>query len=225
LLNQLEQVWAQVQALDQGARGEVRMGFVGSAMQAVIPDLMVRMNKEFPGINFSLAEIAINHQINALQDGVLDIGFVRIDRAPAGMVMLPVEEDHFSLVLPADHPVGPDNFRDMSQFREEHFIMFSSSYSPTYYDTVMSICEDNGFRPRVSHKSVHANTIFRLVECGLGVAIIPDGFRQGFSLNVKFIELLKIPQRTVLSAIWRQDNRNPALGKLVEMLRRRERRD
>ncbi len=218
LLGQLSQTWPHLRALQEGRKGDVRMGFVGSAMQTVIPDLLVRMNQTYPGINFSLEEIAINQQMQALQEGTLDIGFVRIDRAPTGMRMVPVMSDHFSLVLPVNHPIDAANFHDMRQLAQEHFILFSSSYSPTYYDTIMSICEDWGFHPQVSHKSVHANTIFRLVECGLGVSIIPNAFRQGFQLAVKFVELLDIPQRTVLSAIWREDHRNPALAKVVEML-------
>jgi DNA-binding transcriptional LysR family regulator len=82
----------------------------------------------------------------------------------------------------------------------------------------MSICEDAGFTPKVSHKSVHAQTIFKLVENNLGIAIIPTSLQYGFQMKVKFIELKKIPQRAVLSVCWKEDNRNPALRHCINLL-------
>lgn len=82
----------------------------------------------------------------------------------------------------------------------------------------MSICEDKGFTPIVSHKSVHAQTIFKLVESGLGVAIVPTSLQHGFDLEVKFLEIPKIAQKAALSVIWKQDNRNPALEKVKKFL-------
>ena len=82
----------------------------------------------------------------------------------------------------------------------------------------MSICEDAGFTPKVSHKSVHAQTIFTLVENKLGVAIIPTSLQYGFDMKVKFIELKKIKQRAILSLVWKRDNRNPVLKHGVNLL-------
>ena len=96
--------------------------------------------------------------------------------------------------------------------------MFAQDYSPLYYDTIMSICEDAGFTPKVSHKSVHAQTIFKLVENNLGVAIVPTSLQYGFQMRVRFIELKNIPQKAVLSLIWKEDNRNPVLRHCVNLL-------
>ncbi|GAB4418760.1 MAG: LysR substrate-binding domain-containing protein [Bacteroidia bacterium] len=218
LLGRLDQACRYARSLHAGQAGEIRVGFVGSAMQQVIPRLMVQMHEAQPGVTFSLEEMSISKQLEALADDRLDIGFVRVGRVPEGMRLLPVQRDHFTLVLPADHPVDASNFTDMRQLADDNFILFASDYSPTYFDNVMSICEDAGFSPRISHRSVHANTIFRLVECGLGVSIIPDSFRLGFDLNIKFVELRHIRQATVLSAVWHEANRNPALQGLLAFL-------
>ena len=100
----------------------------------------------------------------------------------------------------------------------EDFILFSKEYSPHYFDTVMSICEDAGFTPKVSHKSVHAQTVFKLVENNLGIAIVPTSLQHGFHMKIKFMELKNIPQRAMLSVIWKEDNRNPALKHCIDLL-------
>ncbi len=218
VLNHLALTEAELKSIAQGHAGTLRIGFLGSAMQNVIPDLLVELKKEFPRIQTSLEELSNRSQVNAVLKDRLDIGFVRLARVPKGLNIKPVFEDTFSLVLPEGHPVNEKNFKGMHQFSEEEFILFDQDYSPLYFDTVMSICEDAGFSPRISHKSVHAQTIFRLVENGMGIAIVPTALQYGFRLNLKLIQLKKIPQRASLSVIWKADNRNRALRNCIGLL-------
>lgn len=218
VLNHLEVTKRQLKLIGEGQFGEVRMGFLGSAMQDVIPALLVKLRDQFPRIRTSLEELSNNAQVNALLRDKLDIGFVRLSRVPEGLCLRPVFEDTFSLVLPADHPLDAGNFKGLHALREENFILFSQDYSPHYFDTVMSICEDAGYAPRVSHKSVHAQTIFRLVENHLGIAIVPSSLQKGFKMDVKFIALDSIPQRAVLSVVWKKDHRNRTLDHCLSLL-------
>ncbi|SFW59332.1 LysR family transcriptional regulator [Cellulophaga fucicola] len=218
ILNHLELTKRHIKLVSQGKFGELNIGFLGSAMQTVIPDLLLKLKDTFPEINTSLEELSNNAQLNAVLKDGLDIGFVRMVRVPKGLCIKPVFNDTFSVVVPANHKITETKFNGMEQFKGENFILFSQDYSPLYYDTVMSICEDAGFTPKVSHKSVHAQTIFTLVENNLGVAIVPTSLQQGFNMNVKFIELKKIPQRAVLSVIWKEDNRNPVLKHCMQLL-------
>ncbi len=81
----------------------------------------------------------------------------------------------------------------------------------------MGIFEESRFRPKV-FRSVDALTIFKLVERGLGIAIVPTSLQNGYDLNIKFIELNAISQRTELSVIWKESSRNPALKHILEHL-------
>jgi DNA-binding transcriptional LysR family regulator len=138
-----------------------------------------------------------------------------LDKVPKGLQIRPVFEDTFSLVLPVHHHVSHDNFTDLSSLKEEPFILFDQSYSPAYYEQVMQIFKHSGFHPLISHNTVHASTIFRLVENNLGISIVPTSLLLGYDMNIKSIELNKIPQRTVLSVAWNGSNRNPILSKIM----------
>ncbi|WP_103068591.1 LysR family transcriptional regulator [Aquimarina sediminis] len=218
IFNHIDFTLKQTKLIDKGSDGEIRIGFLGSAIQTVIPDLLVKVNEEYPNIKFSLEEISNYLQVEAIQKDQLDIGFVRLARVPEGMQMKTIHVDTFSLVLPDNHHLSKSTFKSIKQVSNEHFVLFSSDYSSLYYDKIMSICEDKGFTPKVSHKSVHAQTIFKLVESGLGVAIVPTSLQYGFDLKVKFLEIPKIPQKSALSIIWKEDNRNPALWQIMKFL-------
>ncbi|PYF74937.1 LysR family transcriptional regulator [Pedobacter nutrimenti] len=218
IFNHLDNIKEQLDNISQGKETELRIAFLGSAAQKVIPELVFRLNKEYPGIRTILEEMPNKMQIDLLERDKLDLGFVRVQRFPEGVSKQLVHQDSFSVVLPKEHPVSPLNFTSVRELSQEAFIFFSSEDSPFYHDLIMSICEDHGFRPKVFHKSVNALTIFKLVEEGLGVAIVPTSLQYGYNLNVKFIELKNIPQTTELYAIWKESNRNPALKNVIELL-------
>ncbi len=216
----LSQTFNHLKNIEAGLEGEIKIGFVGSAMQKVIPQLIKKSNAAFPNIHFSLDEMSNQTQISAIQRFEIDLGFVRLNSVPADIVLQPIYEEHFALVVPKNHSVKISNFKNLQQFREESFILFSSDYSSTYYNNIMSIFTDAGFTPKVSHKSIHANTIFRLVESGLGVAIVPLSLTLGASLaiDITVIELTNIPQRATLSIVWKKDRYYPALNKVLDFL-------
>lgn len=219
MFNHLEFVKQNILHLEQGDEGELRIGFVGSAMQSVIPALLKEINSRSPGIHTVLTELPNQEQVDRIRNDQLDIGFIRTMRLPEGLNKTDVFEEAFCLVLPADHPLDEHNFTSVKDLQNEQFILFSSQYSHGYFDKIMSIFEDQGFNPKVAHESVHANTIFRLVENGLGIGIVPSSLKHGFDLNIRFIELSDIPQRTILSAIWKTDSRNPILNKVTSLIK------
>ena len=68
-----EGTFKRLQAIAQGLEGEVRVGFVGSAMQNVIPQLITKCNKIYPDIHFVLDEMSNKAQIEAIQNNSIDL--------------------------------------------------------------------------------------------------------------------------------------------------------
>lgn len=217
VINHLESTKSQLKLIDSGKVGELRIGFLGSASNQVLPDLLTKLNFKQPLITTSLEELSNAMQVEMIQKDKLDLGFVRLASVPDDLQIKPVLRDSFSLVVPENHPIHDLDFRSVSQFSEESFILFSSDYSNYYYEQILSICRDSGFSPKIRHKSVHALTIFRLVENGLGVAIVPSSLKEGYDLSVRFMEIPGIPQFTELSVIWKPENRNPVLSKVLPL--------
>lgn len=217
LFIQFERIGQQIKLMEQGKSGELRIGFLGSAIQSVLPDLLLNLSRDLPDVDVTLEELSNQHQLQAIEQGRLDLGFMRI-AAPKKLGYFEVSKETFSLVLPQGHPLSAKNFEHVGQLKEESFILFTKDYSPLYFDKIMSICEDQGFQPNVRHRSVHAHTIFKLVENGLGVAIVPTSLQHGYQLGVKFIELKGIPQQTALSAVWKKENKSPVLTRVLTLL-------
>ena len=217
-LDKMQQCIQFAKQLQEGVEGSLKFGHVGSAMQDVIPKFLLAIRKRYPKIHFDLKEMDNPKQIEAIRSHQIDFGFVRMDEVPSDIEMHPVYEDTFSLVLPMDHPINGHNFSHLKQLKEEAFILFDATYSESYYKKVMQIFEDSGFQPIVSHKTVHANTIYSLVENHFGISIVPSSLKKGYDMNIRFIELFALKQRTSLNMIWSKKNKNPVLNNVMDLV-------
>lgn len=215
----LDDILNQCKLLSDGIEGNLKLAYVGSAMQKLIPELLLKFRDTNPNVLINLTEIDNQQQIQALLNQEIDLGFVRLERVPKGLEIHSVLEETFSLVLPKKHPINSFNFRDLSQFKEEHFILFDNTYSESYYERVMQIFDDSGFYPTILHSTVNASSIYRLVENNFGISIVPTSLQHGYNLDVKFIELNHIPQRTTLKVVWNIMNTNPILKGFLNVVK------
>jgi DNA-binding transcriptional LysR family regulator len=218
VLNKVEIAATNIKLYTAGNTGQIGIGFVASAMASVLPALLKQFNSDCPNIRFRLDELNNAEQLIALQNETLDLGFMRSNHLPDGFSSKRVYTETFSLVLPANHPVTDTEFRNIGQFRDENFILFPNEQSQLYYQQIINLCADQGFAPKVAHRSIHAPTIFRLVENGMGLSVIPTSLASTENPNIRFIELKGIPQQTALYAVWKKINNNPALPYFLEML-------
>lgn len=217
-LNTLSHTLDNAKLLETGKKGALKIGYVGSAMQDVIPNLLLKFEKKNPDILFNLKEVDNQKQIKDLLSFDLDIGFVRLERVPRNLEIKAILKENFCLVLPENHKINKENFKKLSAFKNESFILFDAKYSTSYYEKVMQIFDDCGFTPLVSHNTIHSSSIFKLVENGLGISIIPKSLAQKRGYKIKFIELDNISQKTTLSVIWNQKNGNPILNDVLRLL-------
>jgi DNA-binding transcriptional LysR family regulator len=223
----LQPVWQQQQEqrkqsiqharmLAEGKAGELRFGFVGSAMQEVIPKLLTNFEKQHPNVLMRLNELDNQSQFTGLLKQTLDIGFVRTEYLPKGLEQQEMHTESFVLVVPASFSGKLTQTNAKSRLEEASFILFDPSYSESYYRKVMQIFEQLGFSPKVSHSTVNAATIFRLVENGLGLSIVPESLQYGFSMQIKFLKLDWLAQKTTLKMIWNPANTNPVMRAWLE---------
>ena len=146
-LKSIDNILTHAKLLSEGKEGKIKMAYVGSAMQNVVPELLIKIDKQYKNIYFGLEEMNNYKQVDALLSQTIDIGFVRLNQVPADLNIQPIWKETFSVVLPEAHAINSKNFKEVAQLAQEPFIFFEKSYSPLYHTRVMSIFEDAGFSP------------------------------------------------------------------------------
>jgi len=219
IFNQLANVQTQIEKISEGKITNLKLGFIGSAVQTILPELLAKLKVKQPLIDVTLNELSNEVQMDMLLKNDLDFGFVRMENFPSSIQIYPILTENFALVVPKNHPLSNKKKINLLDFKAESFILFSKQYSTSYYDLVMSIFRDQDFEPKVALRTVNALSIFNLVSQGLGIAIVPSSLKNGYNTNVDFIELTHIPQRTTLYLAWNKKNRNPGIQLFIDILK------
>ena len=218
LFNHMELIKNHLELMKNGAVGQVKIGYVGDFMHSIFPEILSELKKEYPKIDTILLETDTESQISALRAGSIDIGFIRTPIEVKDIIINPIYEETFSLILSKSHPLSSRKKLPLKELAEEPYIGFSPKCPPPLSKSVMSICNKAGFSPKVIHRALQINSIVTLVENNVGYSIIPIGPKAIFKENVKFFELKNYPERAEISLAYNPKLLDEISKKIVDLV-------
>lgn len=218
LFQHIEEIRTHLNLLDKGVIGQIKSGYVVSAMHSILPRILLKLKNEYPRINIVLQELNNDDQITALKNGSIDMGFIRTPLLVDGISINPIYEETFSLVLSKDHPLSSSKNISLKDLAKEPFIGFCHTCALPVRNMIMGICNKEGFLPNVVHQTNQINTIIRLVESNFGYSILPSSVREAYKLNVNFYELTDKPERTEISLAYNPDLMNPISKRVIDFV-------
>jgi DNA-binding transcriptional LysR family regulator len=152
----------------QGVVGTLRIGF-GIGTKAIAIQAIAQFRSSRPDVQIELHEISARHQIAAMGEGRLDVGFCRLP-APQGWPSLPVLKESLVTILPAGYPPGT-RLEDLGRYP---LVMMDRQRSPAFHDHALGFLARRGLRI-ISYQAVtDFSTAVALVEAGVGWAVIPS---------------------------------------------------
>jgi DNA-binding transcriptional LysR family regulator len=173
-LSQLEQAILRARLAANGKLGLLRIGFISTAGSEIVPDIVRQFRELNPEVEFSLRNILTAEQVQMLETGSLDIGFLRlpIGGHPA-LDVVPVHREPFVLVVPSSHKLAKRKAVRLRELAGQDFVMYERAYAPGFHDLIFGILRDAGIVPTVSQTAGEMPTLISLVDSGMGIAILP----------------------------------------------------
>ena len=183
-----------VRHAQRAARGEIgvlRVGFTASsAFNVVVPGTLRVFRRAYPGVELTLEEANTTRLTAGLDDGTLDIAFLRPEGASGMDLQLRLlSEEPMMLAMPSGHAMVGEGEIDLAQLAKDPFILFPRSVGPTLYDTIIDACRNSGFEPHVDQFAPQISSIVNLVAAELGVSIVPASMNQLRIPGVAFREI------------------------------------
>ena len=216
LLRHADRVLDRARRAARGDVGELRLGF-GIATRLIVPRLVSAFRRAHPQVHVTLEDMSSPAQLDALERGSLDVGFVRlpIDRP---LAHIPVVEDRLVLAVPASRR---DELARLPsrQLRDEPFIELAQSRSPSFYAHVLRVCARYGFRPRVVQSASESFTVLALVAAGMGIAIVPSGSTETRVEGVAYLPLAVPEARWRVGAAWVSSTPSSVRDAFLRLLR------
>jgi DNA-binding transcriptional LysR family regulator len=212
ILGEIARAAVDARRASEGQLGRLSVGFIHSSTYGLLPLIIERFRHLYPDIELELHEMPISEQHVALMQGVIHIGLLRPQPAPAELEILPVLEDHFLVAVPLTHPLAKRKSVHLKELASESMVLFPQRGSALFHARVMAMCERAGFSPRVAQQATQIHTVAGLVGAGIGVAIIPGIARNLKTKGVHFLEIRDRPESVHVALGWlRSQADNPAV--------------
>ena len=167
-------------ATADGQAGHLRLAFVSTVGFSLLPQWVRAFREQFPKVELELIEATGDVQLQLLERGEIDAGFMLHSPgfAPKGLERLLIASEPLVLALPAQHALAGAAFLPLAKVLAEPLVIFPRHIVPSLYDAIFSLYHAAGRLPQVSQEAIQMQTIVNLVSAGLGVAWVPESVRQ-----------------------------------------------
>ncbi|GLB69026.1 LysR family transcriptional regulator [Arthrobacter mangrovi] len=212
-----------VRRVATGEAGSVTIAYTAIAGQSALPRLLRRAADEQPGVSLILRELVSTDQMDGLVKGTVDIGLLRPIVARPGVVSRPLMRDRLVIALPADSELSGEGALPVRALEGQPLMMYSTAEARYFHDLVLRLFASAGAHPNVTQYASQVPALLAFVEAGLGLTLVPASAQSFAPAGVQFRELepsrgVKDLNRVDLEVAWNENNTNPAVRRLLELL-------
>ena len=207
---------ADMNALEAGDAGRLRIGTFQSVGVRILPTLLRSFSEQHPAVDVVLRESRTSGELLGLVEcGDLDLTFWTLPASPGPYESVELLSDPYVLVVPAGSPLaGLKRAPTLKEIGLHPLIGFNRC---TAMDEVESRLAATGRPPNVVFRSDNNGTVQGLVGAGVGIAVTPLLTVDEDDPNVAVIDLQGRIDPRVIGLVWHADrHRSRAADAFVE---------
>lgn len=149
--------------------GLIRIGTFTSVSTHLLPEVIQRFGKKYPGIEF---EIRLGDYLEIeewLLEGSVDVGFLKTPVHPK-LTSIPIIKDRLLAVLPPEHSLAATQYIDPTRLSKEPFILLDVGKENEFE----AFFDNADITPNVRYRVKDDYTVMSMVERGLGVSLLHE---------------------------------------------------
>ena len=173
ILATVEEAREAARGAEHGAQGRLHVGFVSSATLSLLPPSIRLFRERFGGVELELKELTSAQQVDALYEGKIKVGLVRLPMRAPGIRFEPVFEERLVVAVPSGHVLEKLDRVPLETIVDLPLIFFTRQLIPGFHAQIVELFQRVGAFPKVAQHAVHLQTIVGLVASGVGIAILP----------------------------------------------------
>jgi DNA-binding transcriptional LysR family regulator len=205
-----------------GEAGRLVIGFTAASSYEFLPEMLARLRRTLPGIDLELREMVSRWQLDALDNGQLDIGLLRPPPPGRdGLRSVCVAREALVAAMPLEHPLAKRRGLHLKDFDGRAMVMYSPDEASYFHDLVRHVFARIGAKPQYGQHVSQVHSVLAVVRSGLGAALVPETASRLWHEGIVYRKLGGFdPLKPVeLHLAWQHGNDNPALAKALPLLK------
>jgi DNA-binding transcriptional LysR family regulator len=154
-------------------QGRVRLGATPSLSTVLVPDVLRRFHDRYPGVQLVLDEGGSRDLIAKLAQGALDLALIilPLQTNDPALRTIPLLNEPLVAAVPPAHPLASKAALTITDLRDVPLVMFREGYD--LRAVTLAACRKAGFEPTFAVEGGEMDAVLKMVQAGLGVAIVP----------------------------------------------------
>jgi len=189
----------------RGETGNLRIAFGIGALSDLLPRVVIAYRKAFPRVQLEMQDMASRPQFDALLDGTIDLGFIRMPMHHAKLETTVVLREEMLIAVGSSR--RPQRTLSLQDLKDDPFVLIGRSTSSTFYHHALALCAQAGFQPNVVQEAKETFTVLNLVRAGMGVSLVPSTARRMRVPGVRFYSIKSAEAKWDIAMAWRKDRR------------------
>jgi DNA-binding transcriptional LysR family regulator len=183
LIEGFNQMAAELSEFAQGTKGQVRINALASAASQYLPTDIASFAVRYPDVQVILREETSPNVLQSTLDGFADIGIFSSNMPAPGLQVLSYRREQLVALLPQDHPLAGRQSIAFADIRDSAHISLETGSSLQVL--LAKAAESSGFTLNNRIEVTTFDAAMRMVDAGLGVAVLPSGIVETFASTLR----------------------------------------
>ncbi len=202
-----------------GARGHVRLVANTSAITQFLPEDLAAFKAQYPDVRIALREETSERAVQDVREGLADIALFSEAVSSQDLEVFPYRQDRLVVIAPVGHPLAARSKIDFDETLAYPHVGLQPGSSLLAH--LIAKAEEQERSISFAVQVTSFDGVRRMVESGLGIAVLPDGSVQPYQAGD---QLAVIPltdgwaRRTLFAGVREEAALSLLVRKLLESL-------
>lgn len=202
----------------RGLAGVIRIGYVTSGVSTgLLTQMLGDFRRSHELVRVEVVPMETPRQLEALNDGQIDVGIVRPRRLnPTGIVTKVVQTERLLAAMANDHPLARRGPVSAREFADQSFIIPQFADEEGFGYALTALGKAGGFTPRLEYRVQDFISAISLASAGYGVAIVPESMQNFSQPGVFYKPVADFRLSVHLGLAYRRREVSPAVRAFVK---------
>lgn len=221
ILGLMDQAVVKARLAGAGELGRLDVGVFGSAVLDAVPRIIIAFRELYPQVEVVLHNMDREHQIQALRERRIIVGFNRFFHEEADLTWETLMTETMLVAVPSNHPLAQKKILGIEDLAGEPLVFYPRVEKPQgFTEYLMRMFHSKNITPRIVQDVDDVVTAVSLVSSGLGMCLVVEAARNLQLPGVSYIPLRQADRvQFDLCMIWRTEDNSPLLDAFLTVAR------
>ncbi|MXQ10483.1 LysR family transcriptional regulator [Microvirga makkahensis] len=201
-----------------GEAGELVIAYSAQAAHGPMADLIVRFRTKFPQARVSLYQMSSQEQIQAIESGRIDVGFLLSAACKGSVAHMAFAQERFVLLVSKRHPIAQRSEISLNDLVDVPFVVGTRKRWDTFRSLISSACLSAGFLPAIVEEADDVPVLLQLIALERGVTLYGSAIIPTLPPDITALPLCDTDACFGVSIAWSNRSQTPLIREFVSFV-------